>query len=406
VAPCNRSLDRWFLLTALGAGGTEILVLSVMITQLEHDSSGVMSSLIYLCSLLGVSLMGIFGDALLQAYANRTIGIGTSLGCAALCLMAITVQDTWAAMALTGLISFFSALGGPNITATFARLLGGNRASGMANYQSLSVAIAIASPMLGALLISAGRSGWALMIVRLLHVIPIIPWLLLTGQHRDAQDGSRNFRDNALVGYRCILSVRELRMMTTSRLLNNVLYIGLPVSMPLIIAAMHLEPVEAAWTQASGISAIRFGALCGRTILAFLLSRNSAISRWLPTQTLVCGLALIALISVVDDPISLEVACAIAGLGQFAFRLSGTTFGPAVTPENKLAHVILAGDTIVRLFSAVYGLVLIALVGATGQPAYTLLGLSAFAIPAPFLMRPAVQKHCEALKNEETKNKR
>ena len=35
--------------------------------------------------------------------------------------------------------------------------------------------------------------------------------------------------------------------------------------------------------------------------------------------------------------------------------VAGTAFGPAVTPENKLAHVILAGDTIVRLFSAAYG---------------------------------------------------
>ena len=404
MAQRTRSRERLFLLTALGSGGTEILILSVMTNQLIHDSSGVMAALVYIFSLIGVSLMGLVGGILLNAITNRLIGISSSVLCAVLCLVSIGFQGIWTDMLLTGMVSFFSALGGPNVTATYARMLGANRASGMAKYQSFSISIAVGAPILGAFLISAEQTKWALIIASLLHLASVIPWLTILGERCTTQKITGRLWNTAAIGYRCIFSIPALRLMTISRLLNNLLYIGLPVSLPLVIGTMHLEAADAAWTQASGVSSIRIGALIGGATLAWLLTKRADLARMLPVQTLTFGILAITLLCIARDPIIIVCACVVAGVGQFSFRLTGTTFGPAVTPSSQLAHVILAGDTVVRLFSAIYGLSLVALVGVTGQPAYTLLFLSALALPSARLMRPAVDKHFQAVKEESRNN--
>ena len=344
--------------------------------------------------------MGLFGGIVIQACSSRLIGLFSGTACALLCLLAIPMHGAWTGFALTGLISFVGALSGPNVTATLAHLLGVNRAAGMARYQSISIAVAIGSPLMGALVISAGETKWALMLASLLHFVALFPWLLSIEPCQKARQRTSRFRDDAMRGYLCILRIRPLKLMTLSRVLNNILYIGLPVSLPLVIGALQLGAADAAWAQASGISALRLASLCSGTVLMFLLARYPAIARYLPLQTLVWGLAAVVLLCAADTPFVIVAACAVGGLGQFAFRLSGTTFGPAVTPTSDLAHVILAGDTLVRLFSAVYGVGLVTLAAAVGQPAITLLILGAFAIPAPTLMRPAVDKYFELLPKE------
>ena|GEM_PF-4500548 len=399
MARCVRSRENWFLLTAFSVGGTEILTLAVMMEQLKLDDSGVMSAMVYICSLIGVALMGLFGSTLLRALTGRSIGIGSGMGCAALCIIAINAGGIWAGLLLTGLISFLGALSSPNITSTLSQLLGADRARGMARYQSFSVAIAVGSPMIGAVMISLGLTSWALVLASVMHLVAVAPWLRITPPLHLQKAESTSFWRNASIGYQCIFSIRALALMTASRLLNNLLYVGLPVCLPLIIGAMRLTATEAAWTQASGISALRLGALCSGIVLAFALSKKEALARFLPMQAVACGLVAVALLCVARDPMIVIAACGAAGLGQFAFRLSGTTFGPAVTPPHQLAHVILAGDTIVRFFSAAYGTTLVSIVAVTGQPALTLLCMGILTLPAPWLMRPAIRAYNQTMEN-------
>lgn len=371
------------------------MVFSAMSHQLTLDASGTTSALVYTCFLIGVSIMGLSGGAFLRAFTSRQIAVFSGISTAVLCLVGIGIQCMWTDMVLVGLVAFLGALSGPATIATFSGRLGANRTSGMAQYQSVSTAVSVGAPLLGTLLVSFGAYRWTLVLASLLHLASIVPWLMLNNSSPILNDRTAGFWGSMLAGYRCIFHIRALALMTVSRLLNNILYVGLPISLPLIIGEMTLTPPDAAWTQASGIAAMRTGAFFGGLILTYLLTWRSSLDRWLPLQAIACGFGAVVALYFAAVPTLVILACALAGLGQFAFRLSGTTFGPAVTPMNELAHTILAGDTIVRFFSSAYGVALLALIGASGNPALTLLCLSLFSLPAPMLMRPAIKIHSE-----------
>ena len=84
--------------------------------------------------------------------------------------------------------------------------------------------------------------------------------------------------------------------------------------------------------------------------------------------------------------ITLFIMGFIAGIGQFLFRISGMTLGQAITPEDKLSEVILAGDTIVRGVTAIYSMLFIILMNHFNNNPLILFFIGFLGLAAPFYL--------------------
>ncbi|MBU1538368.1 MAG: MFS transporter [Alphaproteobacteria bacterium] len=374
----------------------------VMLSRQQHfDSSGTASSLIYTTALFATALMGLTGGALLRRISNRFIGVSTGLLSALIALVAIVHDSVAGNLTIVGLLFFVCALDNPNINATLNRLLpASSRASGFSTFHTINNAALIAAPIVAVSLVQLVGGAATLAVAALCFVVSAIPWLLLPKFVRVLPNGSPS--PSHFEGYGEILRNTALRDLTISRLLNNLIYTAIPVALPILASRLTHSPSEFLWLQGASLATFRGGALASSLVAAFMFARRPYWTIYAARAATPLGIVCLLVLAITAEPLVVILATGFGGVGQFSFRLSGLTLGPSVTPPDLLGEVILAGDTVVRLYSSGYSYLVAMSFTVLGGP-ILLVAAALASVPAPFLIEKAVRAYRLQLAEPSTK---
>lgn len=377
------------------------LVMIVMLSRQQHfDSSGSLAALVYTATLFGTALMGVVGGLFLRSRSNRAIGIWASLLSAMITLVAVFHNSPVGNLVLVGTIFFVCALENPNINGTLNRLLSAKgRASGFSQFHTIYNAALMGAPIIAVGLVHSIGGRATLGVAAICFLISALPWVVLPKFVREASGEPAKWWQPA--GYHEIVRNVPLRELTLSRLLNNLIYTAIPVAIPILAAGIATSSDEFLWIQGAALSALRAGAFVASVAAAVVLVRHPAWSVHLARATTPLGMCCLVALALSPIPVAVVAAAAAAGVGQFSFRLSGLTLGPSVTPPDLLPEVILAGDTVVRLYSSCYSYLVVMSFTVLGGSPIVLLAAAAAASPAPLLIEKAVKSYRRQLGGSE-----
>ncbi|MGN2254286.1 MFS transporter [Frateuria sp. GZRe12] len=377
------------MLASFTAGGTEMFTMALLARQQSIDESGLSASLVYVATLIGTALMGLIGSKILSRVRPSVIGLVAPLTCFICVSGAYLVSPGPFDYFLAGLVSVATALDFPNINSTLTNLVNvKQRPAAFSALQSATYTVVVSAPVLSAFLLWAFGGHHAMLAIASVYLISAAPWTWLPSQQLHAKTTTSDQS-----AYGLVTMDRGLRGLLVFRLLVNLIYTGIPVALPYLLSKSAPNHDEYVWLQATSLAALRVGplaaSLLGLVVLNGRPSMVTKVSVWSPVVGSIATIVLAAFF----NAYAAIACCLLVGVSQYGSRLTGMVLGPAVTPPNRLAEVILAGDTIVRLVSAAYGLALISLLGLTGGGGIVLAIAAACAIPAPLFLGTAFESY-------------
>lgn len=388
---------RSLTLAGLSAGATEMLVLTLVARQQAIDPSGAYASGIFVAALAGTSAMGLFGRRLLAHFLPAWLGVGVPALCFGLVCAAVLLGSGIWDFAIVGLVAFVSALELPNLNSTVSRLVSArHRSTAFSTLQSASNLIMIVAPLFAASLISLGGDKFALSVVGLAYLVSAIPWLWIPPLRPHAKPAAGQSSP-----YQLIFRAPALRGLTFCRLLSNLVYSGLPIALPYLLSKVAENHDHFLWMQSASISSLRGGLLLASLAGIVIFARKPTWVVPLSALSPVAASVLAGVITIAMPSSVLFLCCLLIGAAQFGSRLTGLVLGPSVTPVNRLAEVVLASDTVVRLGSALYGGVLMSVMAYASGSAMPFAIAAVGSLAAPAFLRPAFLSYQRQLRSNE-----
>ncbi|WP_375626631.1 hypothetical protein [Bartonella sp. MU37NMGALS] len=151
-----------------------------------------------------------------------------------------------------------------------------------------------------------------------------------------------------------------MRFLTINRILNNFLYTGPIVLLPLVLASITSDNIEFTAIQNSIFALSALGFVVNGLISSYYLRKFPSLIRFFVWGTPAFAVIAISFVLYLNfTQYSLYIMVFLLGIGQFYFRVSGITIGQAITPSENLAEVILAGDASVRIITALFSIMLL-----------------------------------------------
>lgn len=384
---------RLLTMASVTAGASEMLAVVLLARLQLLDESGLSGSAVHVATLVGMAAMGLVGGRLLSRFTPLALGAGVPLLCTATTVGAYVLGPGTADYLVAGVTAFATALDQPNINSTINRLVKpSERSKAFSTLQSSTNVVLIAAPLAAAASLAVVGTERTLLLVACGYLASAVPWWYLP-RHKPHASTKRPARS----AYALVVGQRGLKGLTICRLLSNLVYTGVPVALPYLLAKITDSHAAYVWLQAASISAIRLGLLGASLTGIVVLGRSpTAVVPLAVASPLVAGFSAVVL-ALATNPTIVIACCFIGGVGQYGSQLTGMVLGPAVTARNRLAEVILAGNTLVRLASAAYGAVLIALLGRlnSGGP----LAIAALcSLPAPVFIADAVKAYLRQMR--------
>lgn len=222
------------------------------------------------------------------------------------------------------------------------------------------------------------------------YFLSCLPWLILRKQQK-ITPSTTNDKPNWFIGFKLLLTDRNIRTLNISRLLNNLTYVTWTTALPLLLAKVaHGDTDLFAQEQGISTSLVSGGFILATLLGTWLAKRPKLMSTMVWSSTLLGFSSVVLLsISLFQNEI-LYVSAFLLGLGTYCFRISGMTLGQAFTPEKMLGAVIVAGDTVVRSWSFLVSLSAIGIFALheTLEMSTTTLGIIVIIVPAFSLISP------------------
>ena len=325
--------------------------------------------------LFGVGMMGLFGGYLLKIFNPYHIGFWCPILASVSLLFTLTQADISesAAFSIVFFLYFLNGVDNPNnIRFINAQLLQREKANFFSRYQTLVQIINIGSPLMSSWILMTYNFNVCIILAISLYLLSSLPWLFLKFFNTTTFDHSGE--GGIFAGYQEIFSNRNLFRMTLSRIVNNLSCIGYAVSLPIFVARQSMGD-EAMFSEIHGISIAltNAGFIITGLICSFILKKHPEFVVHLVNLAsyLGCLSCFIAYFS--TNIFYLFISSLILGIGIYCFRVSGMSVGQSITKNSVLAHVVLAGDSIVRMSSFLTSLAIPTLVSMT-----PIIGISPF----------------------------
>ena len=365
-------------------------VISTAISQLEAiDMSGSLSSSVSVVNILGISFAGICLGSILTKLQGFRIGFWGPLVSSLLVLPMLFMNFFYVTLICVFLISINSGLENPNNNSTLNRLIVDpkQKAYIFSKYQTAIQVSIIFSPILSGILILTIGHHFSYLVFIVFYLLSCLSWLCF----RSISSECKGEKKSLFLGYKLIANQRSLRDLTISRILNNFIFTGVIILIPIMAAKSSINNDHFTIIQNFAISTLGLGFVCNGFISNKILKLNPLYTIPFAKSATIIGIigALLPIIFNYSE-YSIYLMTFILGFGQFFFRLSGMTLGQAVTPTDHLGEVILASDTIVRGITAGYTMILLASVQyfASVIPFFIFCIL---ALPAPIFLISSAQ---------------
>lgn len=347
---------------------SSIGVIATAISKLELlDSSGAYSSSVSITNTLGISFTGILLGGFLARHQGFKIGFYAPIISSLMILPLIFANSLYVIMTLIFFISIITGLDNPNNNASLNKLIKDkkDKAHSFTKYTTAMQSSVILSPLLSAgIVVYSGHniSFMFFMFFMFFYFLTCVPWICCR-ELRQLASKKEQPRKNLWHGYKIILESPALRGLTISRFLNNLLFTGLIVLIPMMVAKASSSNEQFTFIQNVVMSFISAGFVVNGLVSNKILKQRPMLAAtFAKMSTLFAVLAIVATASFGFNEYSLYIMALMTGWGQFYFRISGMTLGQAVTPQDHLGEVILASDTLVRGVTAGYSVFLLYLV--------------------------------------------
>lgn len=346
---------------------SSIGVIATAISKLELvDSSGAFSSSVSIANTLGISFTGVLLGGLLARYQGFRIGFFAPLFSSLMIPPLIFTSNIYLILTIVFCLSIIIGLDNPNNNSSLNKLIKDkkDKAHTFTKYTTAMQSSVIVSPLLSAGIVVYFGHDISFMFFMIFYLLTCLPWVM-SKELRQLASNKEQQSKSSWAGYKIIVDSPALRGLTISRVLNNLLFTGLIVLIPMMVAKASITNEQFTFIQNMVLSLISAGFVVNGLVSNNILKNRPALAAtFAKLSTLFAAGAIAIAASFGFVQYSLYVMALLIGWGQFYFRISGMTLGQAVTPQEHLGEVILASDTLVRGITAGYSVCLLFLVNA------------------------------------------
>ncbi|MCC2520601.1 MFS transporter [Vibrio coralliilyticus] len=340
-------------------------VIATAISKLELvDSSGAFSSSVSIANTLGISFTGVLLGGLLARYQGFRIGFFAPLFSSLLIPPLIFTSNIYVILVIIFSISIIIGLDNPNNNSSLNKLIKDkkDKAHTFTKYTTAMQSSVIISPLLSAAIVVYFGHDMSFMFFMFFYALTCLPWIA-SKELRKLSSSVNTHDRGSWEGYKIIMDSPALRGLTISRILNNLLFTGLIVLIPMMVAKASTTNEQFTFIQNIVLSLISASFVINGLVSNNILKNQPTLAAtFAKMSTLFAALAIAVSASFGFSEYSLYLMALMIGWGQFYFRISGMTLGQAVTPQEHLGEVILASDTLVRGITAGYSVCLLFLV--------------------------------------------
>lgn len=345
-------------MSSLSIAGATMSIIALSTVFFEQDSAGTASSALNLVYYLGVGCIGLIGGWLLQKWSASFIGIWASLISAffLFLLASMNTVPVSIGLVLTFFIFLLNGIEHPNNIRFLNDCLDPSEKPAFFSFsESTTAFFQITTPILTALIITRIGTKTCFMLDGITYLLSAIPWIFVKNQKKYNKHPCDLFK-----GFRTIFKYPKLKKLTFFRLLNNMAFVSCTTSIPIVISILA-KTDEAYYvfniTTLNTLTSVGFisAGLIGASVLKSFKGLPILVHLASYSGFIACLLLFTA------SKTLLPFSALILGIGTYCFRISGMTLGQSFTPPDLLGPVIIAGDTIVRIWSFFISLVTIIL---------------------------------------------
>ncbi|WP_342265000.1 hypothetical protein [Cardinium endosymbiont of Philonthus spinipes] len=351
----KRIIPIYMVLNGLGSMVPTILMIGFSITLFEKDTSGISAAYLEPASLLGIGFAGLIGGFFFKRFSSYTIGIGALL-CATSTLLILSAYNDVNLRACTitlWALACIMSIEHSNGLAFINRQIGAHdKPFFFSTFQIFLQCFNVLAPIAAKNLLATIGLKMLLLLCSLIYILRIIPWKLF--RDLGAKEMLRQ-PSGMLTGFKEIIQNPGLVRMTSFRLVSYIAIIAYTVSLPILVARMANgnSQVNAALHSYS-ISMMHLGFIVSGICGSWILKRRP---RWIVgffNISPICIVLASIVAFYVRQPGYLQATALLYGMGLYLLRTAIAIIGQALTQKDKLAHVILVGDAVVKSFA--YGI--------------------------------------------------
>ena len=346
---------------SLSEAASIMTLLALSSSFLRVSPDGFASSAIQSMYYLGVGCIGFLGGGILQKWSFVKVGMIGPIVSAVIVFLLACFDNVSPFIGLPSVFFIFllTGIAHPNSLRFFNQFLPEHKKlSFFSLREGVTAILTIASPVFASIFIAKYGTKTCFIIDGFTYLLSCLPWFLF----RKNAVQSNHQEVKWLIGFQELIRNRAVRALTLSRLLNNIAYVFCTTAIPLIIARLaHGNNDVFAFQQGSASSLLSFGFIAASIIGTKIAKKNNVM---IPMVYLASALGLMAGILLIVSTVFLPLlyfSAVVLGIGTYCFRLSGMTLGQSFTPAPILGPVIVAGDTVVRIWSFFISLITLGL---------------------------------------------
>jgi MFS family permease len=349
----DRLLYSVAILGSLSEAAAIMTLLALSSSFLAVSREGFASSSISIMYYLGIGCIGFLGGAILQKWSSISLGIIGPLFSATIVffLAGFKVIDPFVGLPAVFLIFLLTGIGHPNNLRFFNQVLPEHRKlSFFSLKEGLTAIFTISAPIIASILITRYGTRICFIIDGCAYLMCCLPWIFLGKKALPICPENQPVK--WLIGFQEVYRNIDIRSLTLGRLFNNVAFVFYTTATPLVIARIARGDMNFfASRQGIASSVLSVGFISASIIGTRIARKNKVIVPMIYLTPILAFLSVIFLITSIAVPSFLFLSAIILGVGTYCFRISGMTLGQSFTPPAILGPVIIAGDTVVRLWS-------------------------------------------------------
>ena len=351
-------ISIYIILNGLGSIVPTILCIGFAIALFEKDVSGVSVAYSEPAMLLGAGCAGLMGGAFFKRFSSYAIGLG-----ALLCAITILLGLWWyneitiyTAIITYWMLSCIMSIEHANSLAFISRQLSDrSKPFVFSTFQILLRCFNIIAPIGTKYLLASYGFKWLILLCMLIYLLRILSWILLHRLGQRVKDNDVQPPYGIFTGMKAIMQDTDLLRITSYRMINCMAIAAYMISLPILIAKLAKGDGQLhAQIYSYNLSFSNLGFILGGIYGSWSLkTRPKSIIYFCNIGPMLIVIAAIVAFYV-SNAVYLHITALLHGIGLYLLRTATAIIAQALTQQDKLMHVILAGDAIVKFFS--YGI--------------------------------------------------
>lgn len=347
----------YMVLNGLGMVVPTMLSTGFVIALFDIDSSGISAAYLEPATLLGMGTAGLIGGFFFKRFASYTIGIAALL-CAISTLLALSLYSDVHLQSCTITLSALACImtiEHSNGLAFINRQIGRHeKPFFLSIFQTFLQCFNVIAPIVAQKLLAILGLKVVLLLCSLIYILRIIPWLLFRTRDVSAKEHTLE-PSGMLTGFKEIIENPGLLRITSFRLVSHISTVAYMVSLPILVAKIAQGDSQVnATLHTYSTSMMHLGFIVSGICGSWILKRKPKEIIYFCSMSLISIVLASIIAFYVTQPDYLMATALLYGMGLYLNRTAIAIIGQALTKKDKLAHVILVGDAVVK--SCAYGI--------------------------------------------------